>query len=59
MDHKGLSFVVVQEAIKVTIILIKYVCSIACGLLPVRVKAVRGLEKSVNKILGNLQEEKY
>lgn len=48
---------VVQETIKVTFILIKHVCNIACGLLPVRAKAVRGLEKSVNKILGSLQEE--
>lgn len=35
-----------------------YVCNIVCGLLMVREKAVRGLEKSVNKILGNPQEEK-
>lgn len=34
-----------------------YVCNIACGLLTMRKKEARGLEKSVNKIPGNLEDE--
>lgn len=34
-----------------------YAYNIACDLLVVREKEIKGLEKSVDKILGNLQEE--
>lgn len=40
---------VVQKAFKVTFILKMYVCNIACGLLTVREKEVRDLEKTVMK----------
>lgn len=35
-----------------------YVCDRACSLLTKMEKEVRCIEKSVNKILGNLQEER-